>query len=140
MIIDNNFKLAENAVLSIEDSLSSVFQERSNQVFHKLDNILKIFKEEKVSTSHFNQSSGSGSDDISREKIDAVFARLFLAEKAAVRMQFVSGTHAICSVLFGILRPGDVMLSITGQPYDTLEEVIGIRGAGKGSLKDFGIE
>jgi len=70
----------------------------------------------------------------------SVFARLFLAEKAAVRMQFVSGTHAISSVLFGILRPGDVMLSLTGQPYDTLEEVIGIRGGGKGSLKDFDIE
>ena len=65
MMINNNFKLAENAVLSVEDSLSSVFQERSNQVYHKLDNILTIFKEEKVSTSHFNQSSGSGHDDIS---------------------------------------------------------------------------
>ena len=140
MILNNNLKLAENAVLSIEESLSKVFQERSNQVFLKLENILTIFKEEKVSTSHFNQSSGSGHDDISREKIDAVFARLFLAEKAAVRMQFVSGTHAISSVLFGILRPGDVMLSLTGNPYDTLEEVIGIRGGGNGSLKDFEIE
>ena len=140
MKLNKNFKLAENAVLSVEASLSSLFEERSNQVYHKLLNILTIFKEEKVSTSHFNQSSGSGHDDISREKIDEVFARLFLAEKAAVRMQFVSGTHAISSVLFGILRPGDTMLSITGHPYDTLEEVIGIRGRGKGSLKDFGIK
>ena len=60
---------------------------------------------------------------------------MFLAEKAAVRMQFVSGTHAISSVLFGILRPGDVMLSLTGQPYDTLEEVIGIREEEKAHLK-----
>ena len=60
MILDNNLKLAENAVLSVEESLSKVFQERSNQVFQKLENILTIFKEEKVSTSHFNQSSGSG--------------------------------------------------------------------------------
>ena len=140
MKLNNNLKLAENAVLSVEETLSKVFQERSDKVFQKLENILTIFKEEKVSTSHFNQSSGSGHGDISREKIDAVFARLFLAEKAAVRMQFVSGTHAISSVLFGILRPGDVMLSLTGQPYDTLEEVIGIRGGGKGSLKDFEIE
>jgi len=66
---------------------------------------------------------------------------LFHAEKAAVRMQFVSGTHAISSVLFGILRPGDVMFSLTGQPYDTLEEVIGIRGGCNiGSLKDFEID
>ncbi len=60
MTLDNNLKLAENAVLSVEESLSKVFQERSNQVFQKLENILTIFKEEKVSTSHFNQSSGSG--------------------------------------------------------------------------------
>jgi len=136
----NNFKLAEDAVLFIEDSLSDVFQKRSNQIFHRLDNVLKIFKEEKVSSSHFNVATGIGHDDISRDKIDNVFAKLFLAQKAAVRMQFVSGTHAITSVLFGILRPGDLMLSITGQPYDTLEEVIGIRGRGKGSLLDFGIK
>jgi len=137
---NHNFRLAEDTVFSVEENLSNVFQERSNQVFYRLDNILKIFKEEKVSTSHFNQSSGIGYDDISREKIDEVFAKLFLAQKAAVRLQFVSGTHAISSVLFGILRPGDLMLSITGQPYDTLEEVIGIRGKGKGSLIDFGIK
>ena len=137
---NHNFRLAEDTVFSVEDNLSNVFQERSNQVFYRLDNILKIFKEEKVSTSHFNQSSGIGYDDISREKIDEVFAKLFLAQKAAVRLQFVSGTHAISSVLFGILRPGDLMLSITGQPYDTLEEVIGIRGKAKGSLIDFGIK
>tara|TARA_Y100001968_G_scaffold333099_1_gene394118 strand:+ start:430 stop:1716 length:1287 start_codon:yes stop_codon:yes gene_type:complete len=136
----HNFKLAEDVVLSEEESLSHVFKLRSNLVYQRLDNMLNIFKEEKVSTSHFNQSSGIGHDDISREKIDEVFARFFLAEKAAVRMQFVSGTHAISSVLFGVLRPGDLMLSLTGDPYDTLEEVIGINGRGKGSLKDFGIE
>ena len=135
-----NFKLAEDAVFGVEERLNNVFQQRSNKIFHRLDNILKIFREEKVSTAHFNESTGSGHDDISRDKIDDVFARLFIAEKAAVRMQFVSGTHAISSVLFGALRPGDLMLSITGQPYDTLEEVIGIRGRGKGSLLDFGID
>ena len=135
-----NFGLAQDTVLSIENSLDNVFQSRSNQIYHRLDKILKIFKEEKVSTSHFNEATGSGHDDISRDKIDDVFSRLFLAEKAAVRVQFVSGTHAISSVLFGVLRPGDLMLSVTGQPYDTLEEVIGIRGTGKGSLLDFGIE
>ena len=64
MTLDNNLKLAANTVLSVEESLSKVFEERSNQVFHKLENILTIFKEEKISTSHFNQSSGSGHDDI----------------------------------------------------------------------------
>ena len=74
MTFDNKLKLAENAVLSVEESLSKVFQERSNQVFQKLENILTIFKEEKVSTSHFNQSSGSGHDDISREKIGLLWS------------------------------------------------------------------
>jgi len=137
---NHNFKLAEDAVLSLEESLQNIFQKRSDHTYKRLDNILNIFKEEKVSTIHFNQSTGSGYDDISREKIDNVFARLFNAKKAAVRVQFVSGTHAISSVLFGVLRPGDLMLSITGKPYDTLDEVIGTRGQGKGSLLDFGVK
>ena len=135
-----NFRLAEDMVTSVEGELKDIFQKRSNQIYYKLDKILKIFKDAKVSTNDFNQSTGCGHNDVSRQKIDDVFAKFFLAEKAAVRMQFVSGTHAISSVLFGILRPGDLMLSVTGNPYDTLEEVIGIRGKGKGSLIDFGIE
>ena len=135
-----NLKLAEDTIFSIEKSLENVFQNRSIQIYRRLDDILRIFKEEKVSASHFSQSTGIGHDDISRQKIDDVFARFFLAKKAAVRLQFVSGTHAITSVLFGVLRPGDLMLSITGNPYDTLEEVIGLRGEGKGSLLEFGIE
>ena len=135
-----NFRLAKEFVISVEEGLNGIFHERSNQIYYKLDKILRIFKEERVSTSHFNQSTGSGHDDLSRQKIDKVFSKFFLAEKSAVRMQFVSGTHAISSVLFGILRPGDLMLSVTGTPYDTLEEVIGIRGKGKGSLIDLGVE
>ena len=81
MTLNNNLKLAENAVLSIEESLSKNFQERSNQVFLKLENILTSFKEEKVSTNHFNQSSRSGHDDISREKIDAVLQDCFLLKR-----------------------------------------------------------
>ena len=137
---DYNFSLAKEMVTSVEEGLKDSFHSRSNQIYFQLDNILKIFKEEKVSTYHFNQSTGSGYDDLSRQKIDNVFAKFFVAEKSAVRMQFVSGTHAISSVLFGILRPGDLMLSVTGSPYDTLEEVIGIRGKGRGSLLEIGIE
>ena len=137
---DYNYKLAEDIVTSLEEGLQHIFHQRSNQTYCKLKNILNIFKEEQVSTSHFNQSTGSGHEDISRQKIDHVFAKLFHAEKSAVRMQFVSGTHAISAVLYGILRPGDLMLSVTGSPYDTLEEVIGIRGKGKGSLLEFGIK
>ena len=135
-----NFRLAEDFVTSLEEDLRDVFHKRSNKIYQKLDNILRIFKEEKISTNHFNQSTGIGHNDLSREKIDNVFAKFFHAERAAIRVQFVSGTHAISTVLFGVMRPGDLMLSVTGKPYDTLEEVIGIRGQGKGSLIDFGIE
>ena len=130
----------EQFVFACENELKEIFIERSNKVYLKLKHILAIFKDEKLSTSHFQQSTGVGYGDISREKIDSIFAKLFLADKAAVRMQFVSGTHAICSVLFGILRPGDTMISLTGSPYDTLEEVIGLRGEEVGSLTEFGIK
>lgn len=73
------------------------------------------------------------------QTLDQVFATVVEAEAAAVRVQFVSGTHAITCALFGVLRPGDELLAVTGAPYDTLEEVIGVRGNGQGSLKDFGI-
>ena len=135
-----DYELVENFVFESELALNKLFISRSNDLYLKLQNILKIFHDEKLSASHFNNSTGMGLDDISREKIDNVFAKLFQAEKAAVRMQFVSGTHAICSVLFGLLRPEDTMLSVTGKPYDTLEEVIGLRKQGQGSLIDFGVK
>ena len=78
-------------------------------------------------------------NDLGRQVLDQVFAQIMGAEAAAVRVQFVSGTHAIACALFGVLRPGDEMLAVTGPPYDTLEEVIGLRGQGQGSLTDFGI-
>ncbi len=136
----DDFYKIEQFVFASENELKNIFIERSNKVYLKLKHILAIFKDEKLSTSHFQQSTGVGYGDISREKIDSIFAKLFLADKAAVRMQFVSGTHAISSVLFGILRPGDTMISLTGTPYDTLEEVIGLRGEKFGSLTDFGIK
>jgi len=135
-----DYELVKKFVFESELELKNLFITRSNDLYLKLENILNIFHDEKLSTSHFNNSTGMGLDDISREKIDNVYAKLFQVEKAAVRMQFVSGTHAIGSVLFGILRPGDTMLSVTGNPYDTLEEVIGLRKKGQGSLVDFGIK
>jgi len=133
-------ELVKEFVFKSELELNKLFIRRSNDLYLKLQKILDIFHEEKLSTSHFNNSTGMGLDDISREKIDNIYAKLFQAEKAAVRIQFVSGTHAISSALFGILRPGDTMLSVTGNPYDTLEEVIGLRMKGQGSLMDFGIK
>ncbi len=107
--------------------------------------VLKAFADNRVSETHFAGSTGYGYDDRGREVLDAVYAQAFGAEDALVRLHFVSGTHALSTALFGILRPGDTLLSLSGKPYDTMEEVIGIR-SGKtgtitnGSLKDFGID
>lgn len=103
--------------------------------------VLKAFSDNRVSEPCFYGSTGYGYGDIGRETIDKVFAQVLGAEDALVRSNFVSGTHALSVALFGILRTGDKMISITGKPYDTLEEVIGLAGEkGNGSLMDFGVE
>ncbi len=103
--------------------------------------VLKAFSDNRVSEPCFYGSTGYGYGDIGRETIDKVFAQVLGAEDALVRSNFVSGTHALSVALFGILRTGDKMISITGKPYDTLEEVIGLAGEkGNGSLIDFGVE
>ncbi len=108
-------------------------------VQQRLERVLDAFAAERVGVQHFASVSGYGHGDQGREVLDRVFARVLEAEAAAVRLQFVSGTHAIAAALFGVLRPGDRLLALTGRPYDTLEEVIGIRGSGQGSLAEFGI-
>lgn len=101
--------------------------------------MLNAFTKCRVSESHFIGSTGYGYGDRGREVLDEVFAQAVGAQDALVRHNFVSGTHALTVALFGVLRAGDKMVSITGKPYDTMEEVIGIRGEGNGSLKDFGV-
>ncbi|WP_099158181.1 aminotransferase class I/II-fold pyridoxal phosphate-dependent enzyme [Virgibacillus ndiopensis] len=101
--------------------------------------VLDAFKKNRVSDSHFNTTTGYGYDDYGREVLEAVYADVFGGEDALVRPQIVSGTHAISTTLFGLLRPNDELIYITGKPYDTLESVIGKRGKNTGSLKDFGI-
>ena len=109
------------------------------EVRPRLARVLAALAAERVGVQHFASVSGYGHGDLGREVLDRVFARVLQAEAAAVRLQFVSGTHAIAAALFGVLRPGDRLLALTGRPYDTLEEVIGIRGSGQGSLAEFGI-
>ena len=92
-----------------------------------------------VSEAHFAGSTGYGYGDRGRETLDAVFARVTGSEQALVRHNFVSGTHALTVALFGVLRPGDTMLCVTGRPYDTLIGVIGLDGESGGSLRDFGV-
>lgn len=101
--------------------------------------VLQAFRENNVSEIHFNSTTGYGYNDIGREVIEKVFAQVLVAEDALVRSQFISGTHALTVALFAFLRPGDVMLSITGKPYDTLDEVIGIKD-NNSSLKSFGVK
>ncbi len=112
---------------------------RTAAVQQGLERVLDAFRGERLGTQHFASLTGYGHGDQGRDVLDRVFARVLGAEAAAVRLQFVSGTHAIAAALFGVLRPGDRLLSVTGRPYDTLEEVIGLRGHGQGSLAEFGI-
>ena len=130
---------ARRQVAAVRDRQQPLARQRTAAVADRLQKVLAAFEAERVGTQHFSSVSGYGHGDQGREVIDRVFARVLGAEAAAVRLQFVSGTHAIAAALFGVLRPGDRLLSITGRPYDTLEEVIGLRGEGQGSLKDFGI-
>lgn len=122
-----------------EQSLLQIFYEIDAQVKHNLRRILTSFRNHRVGTHHFSSVSGYGHGDLGREVLDRVFAEIVGAEAAAVRVQFVSGTHAIASCFYGVLRPGDELLSVVGAPYDTLEEVIGTREVGQGSLAEFGV-
>jgi cystathionine beta-lyase family protein involved in aluminum resistance len=101
--------------------------------------VLDAMRECKVSDAHFNTTSGYAYDDIGRSKLEELYAKIFGAERALVRTQFVSGTHALATVLFGILRPGDELVSLTGKPYDTMQTVIGYDNPSPGSLKEFGV-
>lgn len=102
--------------------------------------VMKAFADYRVSSEYFIPSYGYGTDDIGRDMLDKIYAQVFDAEDALVRYNFISGTHTLSTMLFAVLRPGDTVAAITGKPYDTLEEVVGITGeAGRGSLKDFGI-
>ncbi len=137
---DSTLKLhVKEYVGLICEEQKSLMSIRTNGIMQKLQNILDAFTSERLGSHHFSSGTGYGHAELGREVIDRIFARVLGAEKAAVRLQFVSGTHAITTALFGVLRPGDSLLSVTGRPYDTLEEVIGLRGSGKGSLMEFGI-
>ena len=137
--------------MAFSDKLLSLKHEvlqESEPLFKKVEeiaeaNTLKVLdamRECMVSDSHFNTTSGYAYDDIGRGKLEELYARIFGAERALVRTQFVSGTHALATVLFGILRPGDELVSLTGKPYDTMQTVIGYDNPAPGSLKEFGIK
>ena len=130
-------ELAEKA----ESNCREAFERISSVAEYCGAKVLKAFTDNKVSEPCFYGSTGYGYGDVGREVIDKVFAQALGTEDALVRHNFVSGTHALSVALFGVLRKGDKMVAITGKPYDTLEEVIGLSGnKGNGSLMDFGVE
>lgn len=130
---------ARDQVAAALEQIAPLVRSHTAAVQPRLAAVLAAMAAERVGTQHFASVSGYGHGDQGRDTLDRVFARVLQAEAAAVRLQFVSGTHAITAALFGVLRPGDRLLALTGRPYDTLEEVIGLRGSGMGSLADFGI-
>ena len=135
-ISDSIIRLAGQA----ETALAPHFARIDHIAFANTAKVLDAFREHRVAANNFDSTSGYGYDDKGREVLDRIWADVMGAEAALVRQQIVSGTHALTVGLFGLLRPGDVMLSVAGKPYDTLEEVIGITGTpGDGSLRDFGV-
>ncbi|MDQ7092728.1 methionine gamma-lyase family protein [Desulfosporosinus sp. PR] len=132
-------ELIRQAVVEAEEALQRQLPYLRQTAAANHEKVLRAFQEERVSSYHLQGTTGYGLGDAGREVLDRVVARILGTEAALVRGQFVSGTHAIAAALFGVLRPGDELISVSGTPYDTLEEVIGLRGEGQGSLKDFGV-
>ena len=131
----NSFELINEC----EKEIKEEFDKINDIVLYNSKKVLDAFQKENVSEYHFNSTTGYGYNDIGRETIEKVYSDIFKSEDSLVRCQFISGTHALTVSLFGLLRPGDIMLSISGTPYDTLHEVIGIR-ENNSSLKSFGIK
>ena len=141
-ILKTNYNISDKVIeLSnqAENDIKSEFEKIKDIKEYNQIKVLSAFQSERVSESHFTYSTGYGYGDIGRDTLEKVYAKVFNAEDALVRPHIVSGTHALSIVLFGNLRPGDILMSITGRPYDTLHKVIGIAGSGNGSLKDYGI-
>ena len=127
-------------VKEAEERLAPVFARLDGIAEHGTAKVMAAFREERVSNGMFASTDGYGYDDRGRDVLDRIYARVFDAEAAFVRSSVLSGTHALAIGLFGLLRPGDTLLALTGKPYDTLDEVIGLSGeAGRGSLADFGV-
>ncbi|WP_042456602.1 methionine gamma-lyase family protein [Neobacillus dielmonensis] len=136
--LKNGEKL-QTLVREVEQQIAEVHKQIEEKMETNQFRVLESFQKHRVSDSHFIPSTGYGYDDIGRDTLEKVYADVFGGEAGLVRPQIISGTHAISIALFGVLRPGDELLYITGKPYDTLEEIVGIRGNGVGSLREFGI-
>ncbi len=122
-----------------ESELSSQFKVIDDLCFNNSLKVIKAFQDNKISTNHFEGTTGYGYNDVGRDKIESVFSQILGSEDSLVRNQMISGTHAISTALFGVLRPNDLLLCVSGMPYDTLHEVIGIKD-NPSSLKAFNVK
>ena len=141
--IKENFGISDKALAIVDEAEAEISEQfkriDENAQINQLK-VMKAFCDNKVSEAHLLPTTGYGYDDLGRDTLDKVYAQVFEAEDALVRHSFVNGTHTIATALYAVLRPGDTLLAVTGKPYDTLEEAIGISGeSGRGSLKDFGV-
>lgn len=126
-------------VKSSEEKLTKIFKNIDHITYINSKKVLDAFHEHRVTETDFNATTGYGYNDVGRDKIERIYASIFKAEDALVRNQFISGSHALSTTLFALLRPNDILLSITGKPYDTLDEVIGIT-PNSSSLMSFGVK
>lgn len=137
-----NFSIDQKVIDLVKQSekeLTDKYKEIDEICEYNSLKVLKAFQDNKLSEIHFGQTTGYGYNDIGRETIESIYKDIFKTEDALVRSQFISGSHALTVALFSVLRPNDILLSITGKPYDTLDEVIGIQ-KNKSSLKSFGVK
>lgn len=134
--IDDRIKKASDLALEKAREQFAVIDDITE---YNQQKVISAFIKHGVSESHFASTTGYGYGDRGRDTLDSIWAEVFGAEDALVRHNFTCGTHTLATALFGVLRPGDKMLSITGTPYDTIHNVIGISGSGMGSLRDFGV-
>lgn len=125
-------------IKSAENKLKDVFNNIDDVCFYNSQKVIKAFWQANISETDFNSTTGYGYGDVGRDKIEKVYSDIFETEAALVRNQFISGTHALSTAFFALLRPGDLLLSITGKPYDTLDSIIGFND-NQSSLKSFGI-
>lgn len=128
----------DNLIENVKDQLKPQFAECDDIALYNQNKVLEAFRKNKIALRHFNATTGYGYDDAGRDTLNRLFADTFGAEDALVSPYFTTGTHTISTALFGLLRPGDTLLSISGAPYDTLIDVIS--GNNIGSLKDFGVD
>lgn len=130
----------ERQIAAAEARCQSAFARIDSIALYNTEKVLNLFQKHQVAARHFAPTTGYGYDDIGRDTLERLFADIFEAEAAIVRPQIASGTHALSMCLFGLLRPGDQLIYASGAPYDTLEEVIGVRGCPDGSLKEMGVQ